>query len=1464
MQAGAATLKLLADISDLKAKMAEVERITQQASGRATSGFQGMQLAAARGFGGLLAAAGTAATAIAGVVAVVGTLGFALKGIRDLDAFNDVADSTGATIEQLAKLERIARLNGGTLETVQTALLKLNKGLSEGDAESPTAIALEAIGLNAEKLKKLDPAVALNQVAASLAGYADNGNKARIIQELFGKSTKELASFLKDAAAGGGENAKVIAEQTEKAEAFQKQLAAFKTGIEDIGRALSITLLPAANAVIGAMNTLFGSQTQQQQAQDLIDRLAKQEIILARIQDEVDDPSTGSAKRQARTKDLEKQLALVQGLRKEVEKLQSTLPKAPEEPLKTVGSTDAIKARKDALKELAKAEADRLKLEKEQLATRDLRRQTAYDKAEQDAEEALIKAKQDLDAATRKALDASLQELAAIEKTNRALELETEEIGLTKQALAELTAARLRDNAAVLEAQGLNSDDETKLRQAAALRRQAELIIAKEARQANVDAAEQSRQEWVKTFEQIGEALTTEIMRGGKNAGRLLKDYFKTLVLQPIIKAIVNPITGAITSALGLGSTAAQAGQGGSDALSSLGSLASIGTMAGAMGSAFAGGVSATLAGGFASTALAIEGGMAAIAAGTATSIGVGLSTIAGALGPYALAAAALYAVYKALDKSGTPTRGADVFSSGTSVADPLAGTVTSRFGTDAAFQNERVAQTEQFLAPLALSSAQALNKLSALTGGVKQFAVGLQFAIDGVEDTRGAIKLFADGAVLAAKEELKFTQDLQQATKEFTGELALSLVDAIQQTITLPKQLADELSVLRTQVGGPTIEAVAAFTDKVVALMTASKQMADAFKLLPGSFSKIAGLSDELRIKLADLFGGFQNASAAIGRYYEAFYSESERAAFTTAQLTATLKSLGINTLPATRDAFRALVDAQDLTTESGRGTYAALIAVSDAFAQVTPVVEAASLSMEQMVSNAESALRRAYEAEAGRLGAIIEQANEARSAYQAGLQREIDGLKQLEQVLRDAFTRDSSALEQTISGLGELDKSLEDFISGINSTIAQANIGSFAFARDQFERRLAEVQAGNTDAIPGLISAGDAYAQAALNNASDKAEYLTILASIRTGAESAKSATKTAQDVAKDQLKTLRDQVAKLIDIDDGTITVARAVAGLSPNIQAQLTGILGVDTRVESVAQAIRLLETAEQATGTRQVLADQLQQLIGRTPGLEELKANFITATQAAAQAEAELAILNAQVGSLITINESVLSVRDAILALQLARGGGAAIDQAITSASQSTYGNKVDTYEALEATGLSDLQIRARVEKLLGPQTDYDWLRLRAGAVSDNSVGDKVALYRDGLQAGFSSSELRTAVESVLGKQSDRNWMDLEKLAGFATGGYYPGGMALVGEQGPELINFRNPGQVYTNDQSMRMMMMGEDNREMVAEMRALREEVAMLRANTQATAVATSKTAELLYRATDGGDDALTVRMEAA
>jgi len=181
---------------------------------------------------------------------------FTRQTIDAVDALNDVKDATGASIENLSALEDVARRNGGTLDDVSTILVKFNGLLKEADGKNGASRALQAIGLDAAALKREDPAEALRKVAVALSGYADDGNKARIVQELFGKSIKEAGPFLKDLAEQGKLNGSVTTQQAEAAEKFNKQLFALKTNAGNASRAIVGEMLPALSGLVKIFENL--------------------------------------------------------------------------------------------------------------------------------------------------------------------------------------------------------------------------------------------------------------------------------------------------------------------------------------------------------------------------------------------------------------------------------------------------------------------------------------------------------------------------------------------------------------------------------------------------------------------------------------------------------------------------------------------------------------------------------------------------------------------------------------------------------------------------------------------------------------------------------------------------------------------------------------------------------------------------------------------------------------------------------------------------------------------------------------------------------------------------------------------------------------------------------------------------------------------------------------------------------
>jgi hypothetical protein len=199
---------------------------------------------AARSVGTALGALGVGS--IAGIAALFNSV---VKGIDDL---NDLKDATGASIENLSALEDVGRRTGAGINVSGDAVIKLNKALND-TPDSDSARVLKSLGLDAEELKRIDPAEALRQVAVAFARFADDGNKGRAILELTGKSARDIAPFLKDLAEKGGLVAKVTTQQAEEAEKYRKAIFGLQADLIDVARSLAGPFVTALNDASAAM-----------------------------------------------------------------------------------------------------------------------------------------------------------------------------------------------------------------------------------------------------------------------------------------------------------------------------------------------------------------------------------------------------------------------------------------------------------------------------------------------------------------------------------------------------------------------------------------------------------------------------------------------------------------------------------------------------------------------------------------------------------------------------------------------------------------------------------------------------------------------------------------------------------------------------------------------------------------------------------------------------------------------------------------------------------------------------------------------------------------------------------------------------------------------------------------------------------------------------------------------------------
>lgn len=289
-----------------------------------------------------------------------------------VDALNDLYDATGSSIENLSALEDRAARTGTSMDSVGATLIKFNNVLNEAKPGSAQELALKAIGLNATELRKLDPAEALRQTAVALSQFADDGNKARLVQDLFGKGVREMAPLLKDLAEGGALVAKVTTQQAQEAEKFNHELAALKKNAIDANRALVGDLVTGINkaaqamresGLVEAIRTLLTGDDQYKNNKRLVELTndllrAENALSASRVRDaQFGDKSVATVAAEKRLAAIKAELQTVQGYRQMIDQQGAAASGAGgNEPDKSVGTQidpAELKAQNEVLLKMA-------------------------------------------------------------------------------------------------------------------------------------------------------------------------------------------------------------------------------------------------------------------------------------------------------------------------------------------------------------------------------------------------------------------------------------------------------------------------------------------------------------------------------------------------------------------------------------------------------------------------------------------------------------------------------------------------------------------------------------------------------------------------------------------------------------------------------------------------------------------------------------------------------------------------------------------------------------------------------------------------------------------------------------------------------------------------------------------------------------------------------------------------------
>ena len=398
---------------------------------------------------------------------------------------------------------------------------------------------------------------------------------------------------------------------------------------------------------------------------------------------------------------------------------------------------------------------------------------------------------------------------------------------------------------------------------------------------------------------------------------------------------------------------------------------------------------------------------------------------------------------------------------------------------------------------------------------------------------------------------------------------------------VILNMDLPEWADKMLTDLGeSPSIESLSAAIQQIGVIK-------GVFDTMTNTLVELSGASDETLAALMTLSGGIEALSANATAYYQNFYSAEEQRANVQKQLAKSFKELGLSMIDIdatdARQQFRDLVEAQDLTTESGRKAYAALLAISGTFASVTTEVTGSirtvadalnelrneTRSVEDIARNILSLEQAVFEAQnSGNTEVLRNNILQGLTEQERVLQRQlwaIEDTRTAQEKLVSAYKGQVDALDSSINRLRTYSDSLKKFKDSLTlgelSPLTPSE--QYAEAKRQYESNLALAMVGDVGAQNALQGSITAFLQASRTYNASSSQYTSDFNAAQEGLDFIASIT---QDQANNE-QILRDaavsQLELLGSIDESVTSAGELISsGLIELSNAILTGLsLGI---------------------------------------------------------------------------------------------------------------------------------------------------------------------------------------------------------------------------------------------------------------------------------------------------------------
>ncbi|WP_138725673.1 DUF4214 domain-containing protein [Pseudomonas lactis] len=436
-----------------------------------------------------------------------------------------------------------------------------------------------------------------------------------------------------------------------------------------------------------------------------------------------------------------------------------------------------------------------------------------------------------------------------------------------------------------------------------------------------------------------------------------------------------------------------------------------------------------------------------------------------------------------------------------------------------------------------------------------------------------------------------KTAEQIQEEIAKWFGGVADSMVSAVD-------------AATGAGLGGYNFESLTTFVNNLYGVNEAIRYLNVGMFDLSVSGGKMAE-------QLSAMAGGLDALKASNATYYDNFYSDAEKADDSLDAVSRQFKALNI-ALPETREGYRSMVEALDLTTEAGRAMFVTLTGLAGNAAQAYSILE------QRADAATEAAKALADELATALMGAV----DNSFSAVQRSISAQQKAATAAYNATNTSLSDMSATAVKSVTDLSSVSNSLESALKSLRGTSDDAVKTLRAQAQATLQSALATARAGGS--LSGFTGLEDALDTVSDNNtdlygsmedfARDQGRTANVVAELNaingkqlTAAEKLQKSLETQIDVAK---KAYDAQMAQY----DQQLEFA----------QAQMDAFNGIDTSVKSVEAAIKALNgsliaslAAKPATGAGSAMANTAannatvvdtlyQQLFGRTADAGENK------------------------------------------------------------------------------------------------------------------------------------------------------------------------------------------------------------------------------------------------------------------